>query len=306
MQLFLFLPLFLTLVSCGSGKDVAQQVNPSADTNQELDPASNNNPPQGLNPDNGLQQKPITHIFIIPGFAYDAADKMGALVKNKFNYFIMQIFGRMFGPGIDGGLLLWTDKMKVYQQMVQQVAPGVQVVTLQYNYMGAPEVLKQDISNGIRRHIANNPNARFDLITHSLGGFAGIYGVIDTDLAPRLRRYVGHSGILFGWTPVGVAKMPCLTLKACGATHPLIIPKMSPFIQAFINRNKEKFRSIETCSIQGQNDGFVQTRDSFVTQSDLVAKAINKEVANLPHLKVLERPAFDFMLQTCYGSRQIQ
>lgn len=165
---------------------------------------------------------------------------------------------------------------------------------IEYDQDAKPADLQKGAQNSLAKIVAKFPaDTQFDIITHSFGGFVGLYTALPAGLAPRIRKYVTLAGVTRGQDSlVGCDK------GLCGQTLPQLIPFMNPFIQGFMDKYRTELDKLEKCSLYSYEDNIVHA------PADSGALPGSKKIAvkDAKHMDFIwKRELYDLMRHQCYG-----
>jgi triacylglycerol esterase/lipase EstA (alpha/beta hydrolase family) len=166
---------------------------------------------------------------------------------------------------------------------------------LQYEQTQTPAVLQTGAQASLAKIVAKYPpETRFDMITHSFGGFVGLYAAMPTELAGRIRKYITLAGVTRGqdW-------LPFCHRGWCGGTLSKLIPFENPFVTDFMDTYSAQIAALEKCSLYSWDDTIVHEPADAGT----LPGGTNVEVRGVRHMGfVLERDLYRIMRTACYGA----
>jgi hypothetical protein len=185
-------------------------------------------------------------------------------------------------------------EMVRYQKFLSE--EGVRNVhALQYDHTASPGQLRSGALQSLGAIISRYPGGtQFDMITHSFGGFVGLYTAMPSVFANRIRKYVSLASVAHGqnW-------LPFCSRGWCGQTLPLLIPYLNPFVQDFFRTYQPQVDRLQKCTLYSNQDNIVhEPADSGVFDG-----GINVEVRNVRHLEfVTSWDVYRIMRTACYGA----
>lgn len=209
----------------------------------------------------------VTPIALVPGFGYD-------LAPLAFNREVFDDYGK------------W---------LAESGVPREHVYVIDYPYRADLDTIRDVISRELEAILAKYPpGTRIDVVGHSMGALAGLYGVMEGGLAGRVRKFVSLAGITQGWNGD-----LCKRLGVCGKAQAQIVPFRSPFIRDFLSRHDREIARLEKCSLYSPDDGMVSPYDAGRLDG-----GTNVELKGATHLDMIwKKEVFETMREKCYGGR---
>jgi pimeloyl-ACP methyl ester carboxylesterase len=162
-----------------------------------------------------------------------------------------------------------------------------------YSFLDDVGTIREQLDLQFRQILSWYPSSvSFDVITHSMGQFVGLYTIMEGNFNSRVRKFVGISGIAHGMDPE-----VCI-FNICGhAMDRSLTPFLSNFLTAFFSTFRTHLDKLDKCSIYSPQDGVIEPYDS-----GKFADGTNASIEGMHHLKSIhEYPFYRAMTQTCYG-----
>lgn len=195
------------------------------------------------------------------------------------------------GWGYDMSWLWRRSTQRYYQWLEQSKVSRYGVIELEYDYTGTPESIESSIGKAIAFHLSKlPPDTTFDIIGHSFGAFAGLYGVMTGGLSQRMHQFISLAGLPFGYNQRLCGQ------GWCGKAAELIVPMKSPFIQLFEQNYEAEIASMKSCSLYSSADRILKPYDA-----GHIMGGVNHEVPGMGHLAAATNQRFlNELLRACY------
>jgi pimeloyl-ACP methyl ester carboxylesterase len=173
-------------------------------------------------------------------------------------------------------------------------ADGITTHLLHYDQSLPPAQLQKGAMASLAAIIALYPaGTQFDMITHSFGGFVGLYTAMPSAYAGRIRKYISMASVGRGQN-----YLPFCNRGWCGPTLPKLIPYRNPFVEDFFTRYQAPIARLDKCSLYSFEDNIVHAP----ADSGKFEGGTNVEIRGLRHMDFIwNEGVYRIMRTACYG-----
>lgn len=182
-----------------------------------------------------------------------------------------------------------------YQKFFAQDGIG-HVYAVDYDHKASIPTIERQLSASFASILRRYPaGTQFDLITHSLGGFVGLYTAMRSPWAKQLRKYVSLAGMTRGQN-----SLPRICRWAnCGWAVTTLTPFMNSFLRNFYSLHSTALEKIDKCALYSYSDRIM----SDPPESGVLPGSKAIEVSGAGHLDFIwRRDIYDIMRTACYGA----
>lgn len=168
--------------------------------------------------------------------------------------------------------------------------PASQLHEVSYPYKEDPETIRRALSSQFQQIFSKYPKeTKFDVVAHSLGGFAALYSLLKSGFANRFQKYISLAGVAHGQTKDMLIKR--------SKTHDYIIPAYNDFVMDFYALYTGELARIEKCALWSLDDKLVTApHDSGAFEG-----GTNIELSGYSHLDFIhKRSIYEIMKTNCY------
>lgn len=183
-----------------------------------------------------------------------------------------------------------------YQKFFSQEGIG-HVYAVDYDHKSTIPYIERQLSAQFDSILGRYPKGtQFDLVTHSMGGFVGLYTAIRSKWSGNLRKYVSLAGMTQGQD-----SLPRICRRGrCGRAIEALTPFLNPFLRKFFADYEKQIERVDKCALYSYSDQIISDPpDSGVLRGSKVL-----EVPGAGHLDfILRREIYRLMRSACYGGR---
>jgi|GEM_PF-5291631 len=183
-----------------------------------------------------------------------------------------------------------------YQKFFSQ--DGIRhVYAVDYDHKSNIPYIERQLSAQFDSILSRYPKGtQFDLVTHSMGGFVGLYTAIRSKWSGNLRKYVSLAGMTQGQD-----SLPRLCRRGrCGRAIETLTPFLNPFLRKFFTDNEKQIDRVDKCALYSYSDRII----SDPPDSGALRGSKLFEVRGAGHLDfILRRDIYRIMRSVCYGAR---
>lgn len=177
------------------------------------------------------------------------------------------------------------------------IADGVHskdILMVKYAYNASLDTINTQVNSQISTFMASYAaNTQYDIISHSLGGFVGIYSPLQGALSSRMRKFISLAGVAHGQD-----NLPSFCKFGCGKALPILVPFMNPFLINFYQANVAAIARIKKYALYSPDDALVNSPDD----SGAFADGVKVSITDASHEDEIHDPdLYAIMKTTCYG-----
>lgn len=206
----------------------------------------------------------------------------------------------LFHGGGGGAPKMATDMSSAVTQLERVGFSKEHVLKVRYPDKKNISDMVQAVEPQLKQFMARySSETRFDVMGHSLGHVVSLVTLAKLHLLPRVRKFIGLAGVIFGQLgeKPGLCGVSFLAPYYCGDIFDLLIgTTQPPFILELLENHAEEMKRIEKCSLFSPDDGMLNPYDSGAFED-----GINISIPHVNHLKFKSSPlVFETLKEQCF------